>query len=552
MKKSSFLKGAFIASAALVITKIIGIVYVIPFYSIIGERGDALYVYGYTIYSTFLSISTIGMPLAISKVVCEYNALGYTYSKIRTYKIGRRLMLASGITVFLILFIFAKPLAIALVKDNVGLVTIEDVTLVIRVISTAIIIVPSTGVMRGYLQGHRYIGPPSTSQVVEQFIRVAVLLAGSYIVMKWLKLGSAIAVSVAVFGATAGAIGAYFYLFNKIFINRKELLPKVKKTSEEKGITAKTILLKIVMYATPFIMIDLSKSAFNFVNLFTVTSEMVSLGYSAEIAEKALGVITTWGSKLNVIVVTVASGILTSLIPHISDSNARKDYGDIRSIINQSLQILLFVAFPMAIGLSFLSKPVWMIFYGSRSIDFKSSIYAFDIFSAFFSCFYAISIGVVQSMNKYKIVATALSLGVISKLVLQIPIMRAFAGLGINPAYGSDFATICGYLIPTIFLLAYFIKSLKINYDETIKRGFEIFMIIVVMLGALFAFRYVLPMETSSRFEAVLVTIVYSILGSLIYTVLTYKFGIIKKIFSERVVNIIKERFIKNKKNIVE
>ncbi len=547
MKKNSFLKGAFIASAALVITKILGIIYVIPFYSIIGERGDALYVYGYTIYSTFLSISTIGMPLAISKLVCEYNALGYTYSKIRTYKIGKRLMLASGITIFLILFIFARQLAIALVKNNNGLATIEEVTLVIRVISTAILIVPSMSVMRGYLQGHRYLGPPSTSQIVEQFIRVVVLLAGSYIVMKWLKLGSTVAVSVAVFGATAGAIGAYFYLLDKIFKHRKELLPKVNKTSEEKGITAKTIILKIIMYATPFIMIDLSKSAFSFINLFTVVSEMEALNYTKKSAEIALGVITTWGSKINIIVVTVASGILTSLIPHITNSNARKDYGEIRNIINQSIQILLFVALPMAIGLSFLSKPMWMIFYGSQG--FGASIYAFDIFSAFFSCFYAISIGVVQSMNKYKIVAIALSLGVLTKLVLQIPIMHAFNGIGINPIFGSDFATICGYLIPSIFLLAYFIKLLKINYDETIKRGFEIFMIIIVMLGVLFGFRYVLPIETSSRLEAVFVTAVYSILGSTVYVILTYKFGVIKKIFSERVVNIIKERFSKNKVN---
>lgn len=545
MRKNSFLKGAFIATFALVITKIIGIVYIIPFYSIIGDKGASLYVFGYTIYSTFLSISTIGMPLAISKLVCEYNALGYTYSKIRTYKIGKRLMFGSGFIVFLILFIFAKQLAIGLVNDNSGFNTVEEVTLIIRVISTAILIVPSMSVMRGYLQGHRYIGPPSTSQVIEQFIRVVVLLLGSYIVMKWLKLGSTIAVSVAVFGATAGAIGAYFYLFDKIFKHRKELLSKAKKTNEEKNITVKTIILKIIMYATPFIMIDLSKSAFNFINLFTVRSQMVALNYDPKVAETLLGVITTWGSKINIIVVTIASGILTSLIPHISDSNAKKDYGEIRNIINQSIQILLFIALPMAIGLSFISKPVWMIFYGSQG--FNASVYAFDVFSALFSCFYAISIGVVQSMNKYKIVAIALSIGVITKLVLQIPIMNAFNGLGINPIFGSDFATICGYLIPSIFIFAYFIKLLKINYDETIKRGFEIFMIIVVMLIGLFAFRYVMPLETSNRFEAIIVTIVYSLLGSSIYLLLTYKFGIIRKIFSERVINIIKERFSKNK-----
>ena len=71
------MKGAFIATFGVVITKIIGILYVIPFYKIIGEQGGALYGYAYNIYSIFLGISTAGIPLAISKITSEYNTLGY-------------------------------------------------------------------------------------------------------------------------------------------------------------------------------------------------------------------------------------------------------------------------------------------------------------------------------------------------------------------------------------------------------------------------------------------------------------------------------------------
>lgn len=549
MKKNSFLKGAFIATFAIVITKILGIIYVIPFYSLIGESGGTLYAYGYTIYSMFLSISTVGVPLGISKIVCEYNALGYTYSKVRAYKIGRKLMIITSILIFLFLFIFAKQIAISLVKDGKGLNSIKDVTLVIRTISTAILFVPTLSVTRGFLQGHRYIKPSSMSQVVEQFIRVIIIIAGSFIVMKWLKLGTTVAVSVAVFGATAGAIGAYFYLFDKIRKHKSLLLPKTTITKEEKGITAREIILKVIMYATPFIMIEFSKSIINFIDLFTVRTEMIKLGYDAKLAEVALSVVTTWSSKINVIVITISAGILTSLIPHITNSYIKKDYDSIRNIINQSLQIVLFLALPMAIGLSFLAKPVWMIFYGNQG--FSASIYAFDIIVAFFSCFYSISIGVMQSMNKYKMVAAGLLLGVSTKLILQIPMMEAFSSrLGINPIYGSDFSTMCSYIVPSLFLLSYFVKLFKINYDETIKRGFAIFVIIIVMLTSLFMFRYILPLETSSRLQAVLVAVLYSIFGGSIYIFFSYKFGVIKKIFSERVINMVKERFIKKKDEV--
>ena len=68
MKKNTFVKGALITTIGIILTKILGIIYVIPFHAIIGDEGGALYGYAYTIYSTFLSISTVGIPLAISKL----------------------------------------------------------------------------------------------------------------------------------------------------------------------------------------------------------------------------------------------------------------------------------------------------------------------------------------------------------------------------------------------------------------------------------------------------------------------------------------------------
>ena len=71
MKKSGFLAGAAISTIGIVLCKIIGLVYVIPFYAIIGTQGGALYSYAYSIYSVFLTLSSTGIPLAISKMVSE-------------------------------------------------------------------------------------------------------------------------------------------------------------------------------------------------------------------------------------------------------------------------------------------------------------------------------------------------------------------------------------------------------------------------------------------------------------------------------------------------
>ena len=59
MKKNSFIEGTIIATIFIILVKILGMVYLITFYSIVGSQGAALYGYAYSIYSIFLSISAL-------------------------------------------------------------------------------------------------------------------------------------------------------------------------------------------------------------------------------------------------------------------------------------------------------------------------------------------------------------------------------------------------------------------------------------------------------------------------------------------------------------
>ena len=93
LHQSSFIEGTILATLAIVITKVLGIVYVIFFYRLIGEKGSALYAYAYNIYVIFLSISTAGIPTAISKMVKEYSTLNNLKAKKKTYELGTKLIL---------------------------------------------------------------------------------------------------------------------------------------------------------------------------------------------------------------------------------------------------------------------------------------------------------------------------------------------------------------------------------------------------------------------------------------------------------------------------
>ena len=233
MKKNSFVEGTILASISLIFIKLLGAVYVIPFYGIVGELGGALYSYAYTVYSLILDICTAGIPLAVSKIVSEYNTLEMYEAKERTLKVCNKFIIVLSSILFLGVFIFAKEFAYLFIGNTTGGNSIEDIELVIRSISFCLLIVPLLAVKKGYLQGQKFISVSTTSQVIEQIVRIAIILVGSYLAIRVFELKTSIGIAIAVFGAFIAGLAAYIYLEVKIRKNRK-LMNMPKKGVKDK------------------------------------------------------------------------------------------------------------------------------------------------------------------------------------------------------------------------------------------------------------------------------------------------------------------------------
>ena len=536
MKKSSFINGAFIATFGIFVAKFLGIIYVVPFYHIIGEQNGSLYGYAYTIYNLFLSLSTIGLPTAMSKIVSEYNTLEYYYTKEKAYKIGSILVTALGVLSFIILFIFAPSIAKAIIGDNIGGNTIEDITFVVRIISTAILFVPMLSISKGYLQGHKFIAPSSISQILEQIIRVAIIIVGSYTFLNVFHLGITNAVGVAVFGATAGAIGALWYVLNKIKKNKKQLNKNSNPKEEEKSITTKEIAKKIITYAIPFVLFGITISIYEFIDMLTVVKTLTtSLGYSITDAESIIGVINTWGNKLNSIVIAISIGLTTSLIPNITSSFVAGKLDDVRKKINQALQVLLYVSLPITFGLSFLSIPVFNAFYGANT--WGPIVFKYSVFIALANCIFNTTVVMTQSINKYKAVFISLISGVLFKLIFNVPIMELTHNLGIQGFYGSITTTLLGLGITIIINLIMLKKYVKVSYKTTINELSKMIISLVVMFIALLIMMFIIPLYNPSRIISILIVILYAGIGALIYFGLTYKLKVVNNIFGKNFIN---------------
>ena len=289
MKKNNFIDGALISTICLVICKILGLIYVIPFYKIIGTQGGALYSYAYSIYAIFLNLSTVGIPSAIAKIISEYDTLNYESSKRNAYKIASKLLNLVGVISFLIMFIFANLIAKQIIGGVEGGNTVESVATSIRVISTALLVVPRLSIIKGYFQGNKYLTQSSFSTIVEQLLRVIVIVVGSYLTVKVFNMPVEYAVYIATFGATVGAFSAFVYLKirSKALIKKDEI---IEINEEEKKITNKVLLKKIIVYAIPFVIMSLLQSAYNIVDVFTLVKTITRLGYETSIAETTLSI----------------------------------------------------------------------------------------------------------------------------------------------------------------------------------------------------------------------------------------------------------------------
>ena len=538
MKKNSFINGALIATIGIVITKFLGIIYVIPFYAIIGEENIALYGYAYTIYNLFLSLSTVGIPPAMSKLISEYNTLKYYNTKERAYKLGKRLLIILGVVLFVLMFLGAPVIANQIMGDNTGGNSKESITFVIRIISTAILIVPYLSVTKGYLQGHKFITPPSVSQVIEQIVRISVILIGSYLCMRVFKVGVVNAIGVAVFGATIGALVALIYLLIKMKKHKKELVITNEKKKEEEKITNKVIIKKLLIYSIPFISFGLALSVYDYIDMTTIINTLTKIGFKTKDAESIIGVINTTGNKLNSVVLAISTGLMTSLVPNITSSFVKGDIKDVKKKVEQSFLMLLYVTMPMAIGLSILAGPVFTAFYGAST--WGPRVFCVTIFVALFRCMFTTSVSITQSLNKFKNVFISIIIGILVKLTLQVPFIYLFNNIGLYPFWGATFATFLGLTTSVISNLIVINKTVNLDFKLFFNKMFKFIYPLIIMIIVLLLMKNILPFNLINRFTSIITIMLYAIVGIIIYFTLTIKNGAFECIFGDKLLKKIK------------
>ncbi|MCI6349297.1 MAG: polysaccharide biosynthesis protein [Tenericutes bacterium] len=542
MKKNGFVEGTFIATFAIIIVKVLGALYVIPFYRIIGESGGALYSYAYNVYNLFLNISTAGIPIAISKLISEYNTLEMYEAKERAYKLGRNIILIISVIAFFMLFVFSREFASLILGEIKGGNTLDDVSFVIKCVSFCLLIIPFLSVSKGYLQGHKYITPSSISQVIEQVVRIAVLLMGSYIVINVLNKSVTLGVGVSVFAAFVGGCSAYLYIKIKMIKNKSAFPTKNTKDN----VSNKEIFKKILKYSIPIIIVSVATDIYSLTDMTLVVRTSYKLGYTAKEAELIASIISTWAPKICMIINAVAIGMGTSLIPHMVSSYTKKDYTSSNKRFNEALRIIIVSTLPLAVGLAFLSEPVYTLFYGNNT--YGTLILRYTSISSFFASIYIVISLSLQSLNKFKTVYVSSIMGFLINALLDVPLMHLFNLMGLEAFYGAILATILGYVFSYIYSLTSLKRSMNFNYSETLDTIKKVFLPITSMFIVLVILNLFVKLPTNGIMRMCLVLGLYTLLGAFVYLGISYKTGLLYEVFGKDYVdNLLRKLHLKRR-----
>ena len=527
MKENTFIQGAMVSSALFIIIKILGALYVIPFYKIIGEHGGTLYSYAYNIYNLFLNISTAGIPIAMSMIISEYLALEMFDAKQRAKKVATKAIAVLAVVSFLIVFFGSELFARFLLSDATGGHSVSEVSNVIKMTSLCLLIIPFLSVLRGYLQGYKFITVTSFSQVIEQIVRIIVVLAGSFVAIKILDSSIEVGVCVALSGAFFGGLIAYLYL--KLKMKNQGL--EFEKIDKKDDISDSGILKKIIGYCIPIIMIAVIDNIYNLVDIRLIVKGLNLIGYEAMESQTISGIVATWAPKICSIIIAISLSLTTNIIPHITTSYIKNDHDGVNHRINQAISTMIMITVPMVTLLFLLSKESYSIFYGESK--YGTLILAFSAISHMLLGISSVFNSILQSMKKFKMIYINTITGLLCNTLLDIPVIILLDKQGLPPYIGTIIATCIGYIVSITIVVFYLKKEMGFYFRDTLKLIRKMLLPTVTTVLLLVGLKYLIVLG-DGRLMSFIGLALFGGVGALVFLFIAYKNGAINTVFGDK------------------
>lgn len=463
MGRDKFLKGAFILTVAGILVKIIGSANRIFLSRLLGGEGIGLYQMAYPIYLLALSISSAGIPVAISIIVAERLALGDYRGANRVFKISLVLMSFTGLCFAGLLFFGAEFLVKSqIVRDPRAYYSIVA-------LAPAVFFATMLSSYRGYFQGFQVMTPTASSQIIEQFVRVLTMISFAYLL---LPMGIEYSAAGASFGAAPGAFCGLLVLLFCYFKHQKSIALQIKSQKDNSIVAAKTIVGKIVRLALPVSLANIMIPVVSSLDMLIVPKRLEAAGFGIEQATTLFGYLTGMGLPLIMMATIPTASLAASIVPAISEAYTLADVSNVNKKIAMALRLCALITIPASIGLFVLATPISKMLYATPLAGASIAVLAPAIF---FLGLHQVTTGILQGLGKTIIPVLNMVISAVVKVILAW-ILTA------NPSYGiigAAIATDIDFLL-AVFLNILFLKK-QIQIDFPLKDILRITLSAIIM-----------------------------------------------------------------------
>ena len=358
--KQGFLQGVITLMFSQVLIKLLGMVYTLYLTNRegFGDKGNGIVSSSYQIYAMLLTISSIGVPNAISKLVSEKVAIGDHRGAYRIFKVAFATFAVIGLVGSLLLFLGAHVIAYSWLQ-------IPEAEMTLVALSPAIFFVAIASVMRGYFNGRQELKATARSQTLEQIFKtvltiiiVEIVAIISHVSTEWMAAGATLATTLATFAG-------FGYLYMYYQTEKMERAREIKSTVNYKYEKVKSIIKKVLLVSTPIALTAIMSSYKN-IDSFTVVRSLKQ--FMTE--DEALAQYGILGGKVDMLTslpLSINVAFSTALVPAISAAKARKDKKTITEKTSFSLLISMLIGLPCTVGMFIFAGPILSLLFPNAS-----------------------------------------------------------------------------------------------------------------------------------------------------------------------------------------
>jgi stage V sporulation protein B len=366
VEKQSSAKGFTILSAAGIITKLLGVLYV-PFVTLIlGNYGNGIREQGFKLYELVYVITNTGIPIALSKIISEQLASSRYRLSYKTLRVSAVLLASAGLFTSLLTVVLAGPMS--------ELMYSPESYLAILALAPAVLFTSISCIFRGYFQGRSNMVPTSVSQIIEQAVNAVLAVLLSWLMYKYgikIAAGQGLAgdamirealkysAAGALIGTSAGALASALYLFRTFARKKADIISELgNSATDDTAYSASDILRWIIKLAVPITLGAVMVYVTQLIDVINTKSRLLAAGFGEVEATSMYGILGTQYTKVLFIPVAFATALSTTILPSISAADAVNDRTLLSRRISKAFKTILMISVPSAVGLTVMAKPI--------------------------------------------------------------------------------------------------------------------------------------------------------------------------------------------------